>query len=333
MDQPAAPNSSGPIPTIVVERKPRASLLSRIWFILLLILLLAGVNAMVADSGLFPSTLSEEYVAGPIGPGQAKIAVVRVEGVIDSGSADRAIRQIRQAAQDDAVRAVVLRVDSPGGTVSDSDRIWRELNVRLKGNLRKKHLVVSMGDYAASGGYYVSAPADRIFAEPTTLTGSIGVIVELPQLDGLLEKVGVKVQTVAAGEHKEFGSMFKPMTPEERKRWEQIIDHSYQRFLRVVAQGRGFNTKEVVPIANGQVLTAEEARSKRLVDEIGYLDDAIRHAQSLVGLESIQVIRYATPVSLRDTLLGMGAKAADANAGVPRVVEQLRTPRVMLLAH
>lgn len=328
MDQPAA-NTPGPMPTIVVERRPRSSFLSRLLFILFLLVLFVGINVMMADSGLFPQNLSEEYVAGPIGPGHSKIAVVRVEGLINSTSAEHAIRQIRQASLDDTVRAVVLRVDSPGGTVADSDRIWRELNVRIKA--KRKPLVVSMGDYAASGGYYVSAPADRIFAEPTTMTGSIGVIVELPQLDGLLEKVGVKVQTVAAGQFKDFGSMFKPMSSEERARWEQIIDQAYQRFLRVVAQGRGFSTKDAAPLANGQVLTASEAHDKRLIDEIGYLDDAVRHAQILIGLESVQVIRYQAPYSVREALLGMTAARADAS--VPAVVEQLRTPRVMLLAH
>jgi protease-4 len=317
--------------TIVIERRERTSLLKRLvqvgLFLLLLLFLFGGL--MSRESG-FPTRLAERYVAGELtGP---KVAVVDVSGAIADESADHAIRQLRQARTDDAVKAVVLRVDSPGGTVTGSDRIWREVQV-LKG--AGKPVVASFGGIAASGGYYVSAPADHIVIEPTTMTGSIGVIFELPQVAELLEKVGVSFETITTGEWKDSGSMFRKMTPEERERWRQMIDHSYQRFVRIVAQGRNLPLDATKSLANGKVYTADEALALKLVDQVGYLDDAIIEAQRRAKLESAHVVRYARPFSFADAFAGAAGRAGGLDLGralAPETLMGLRSPRLLYLA-
>jgi protease-4 len=319
--------------TIVIERRERTGLLKRLFqvglFLLVLMLLFGGL--MSRESG-FPTRLAERYVAGELtGP---KVAVVAVEGAIGDESAEHAIRQLRQARADDLVKAVVLRVDSPGGTVTGSDRIWREVQV-LKAS--GKPVVASFGGVAASGGYYVAAPADHIVTEPTTMTGSIGVIFELPQVEELLDKVGVSFETITTGEWKDSGSMFRKMTPEERERWRQMIDHSYQRFVRIVAQGRNLPLEATKALANGKVYTADEALKLKLVDQLGYLDDAVLEAQRRAKLESAHVVRYAKPFTFTDALTGLsgGARGLDLDLGKALGAEtmmNLRTPRMLFLA-
>jgi protease-4 len=278
------------------------------------------------DAGL-PTRLSERYLAGDLTA--PKLAVVEVEGLLMDEVAEHALKQIRQARDDDQVRAVVLRIDSPGGTVSAADRVWREVE-SLKRDGRKP-VVVSMGGMAASGGYYIAAPADSIFAEPTTLTGSIGVILEIPQLNGLLQKLGVEFETITTGEWKDTGSMYRPMTQRERKRWKEVIDEPYQRFLRVVAQGRGLSIDELKPVANGKVYTSREALQHKLINAIGYLDDAILQAQRLAKLESAHVIRYAKSSGLTEALLSLTTQrnALPISAETPL---RLQTPRLLFLA-
>jgi protease IV len=324
-------NESRPAPsqTIIIERPAPKSLLRRILTPLLL-LFVAGfiaVNVLSRDTGLLPTRLHERYVAGEISPAAAKVAIVEVEGMIIGDTVDHAVRQIHQARDDKDVKAVVLRVESPGGTVSGSDRIWREVEI-LK---QKKPVVVSMGGLATSGGYYVSAPADAIFAEPTTMTGSIGVIAEFPQVEGLLKKLGVDFETITTGEWKDSGSLFRPMTEVERQRWHTVIDDSYQRFVRVVAQGRQLPLSEVVALANGKVYTAQEARRLKLVNTIGYLDDAITDAKSRAKLATARVIRYTKPLDLRSALLGVNAPRPGFSLDQETLL-RFQTPQILLLA-
>ncbi|HEV3121302.1 MAG TPA: S49 family peptidase, partial [Isosphaeraceae bacterium] len=201
MDQSDAQAVHGSRQTIVIEQRDRRGCLGKLFsgglFLIVMGFLIFGLANR--DTGLLPSHLSEKYVAGEVANVTDKVAIVEVEGPIFDNMVEHAIKQIRQARDDQHVKAVVLRVDSPGGTVSGSDRIWREVELlKLKG----KPVVASMGGMAASGGYYVSAGADTIFCEPTTLTGSIGVIAEFPHVDGLMKKVGVDMDTITTGEWK-----------------------------------------------------------------------------------------------------------------------------------
>jgi protease-4 len=268
--------------------------------VLLGLMILFG-GLLSRESGL-PIRLPERYVAGELSA--AKIAIVEIDGMIGDETTEFALRQLRQARDDDAVKAVVLRVDSPGGTVSGADRIWREVEVLKRAG---KPVVASLGGMAASGGYYVAAPADHIVAEPTTLTGSIGVIMELPNLKGLLDKVGVEFETIATSEWKDSGSMFRPMSDEERRRWRTMIEDSYRRFVRIVARGRRLSMSEAEALANGQVYTADEAVKRKLVNELGYADDAILVAQRLARLETARVVRYARPLDWTQALFSLSA--------------------------
>src|SRR5262245_56996769 len=246
MDTPT-PERPAPSQTIVIQQKERVGWLRRIINIVVLLFILAAVAStfLARDLGQ-PTRLPERYVAGEVlGP---KIAVVEIDGIIMDGTVDSAIRQIRQARDDEQVKAVVLRIDSPGGTVSGSDRIWREVEMLRRSG---KPVVASLGGTAASGGYYVAAPADQVIAEPTTLTGSIGVITEIPNLEGLMDKLGVEMQTVATGRWKDSGSMFRPMTEDERRRWRTMLDDAYRRFVRIVARGRRLGIAEVEALADG----------------------------------------------------------------------------------
>jgi protease-4 len=331
MDTPT-PLGSGPSSqTIVIDRRERAGIFRRIVLpLLLLVFGLALITRIFGGSVGLPTPLSERYVAGDIsGP---KVAIVEVEGTISGPEVEYVLRQVRQARDDDLVKAIVVRIDSPGGTVSGADRIWRELS------LVGKPVVASLGGMAASGGYYVAVPSQVIVAEPTTLTGSIGVILQLPQIGGLLDKVGVKMETVATGRWKDAGSMYhRELGAEERERWRSMIGASYDRFVRIVAKGRNLPVSAVEEVADGRVLTAEEALQKRLIDRIGYQDDAIREAWTLARLGSSRVIRYARPMDWTSGLLSMSSSTSPA--GLVDVAAQAESmgvsvtgPRMLYLA-
>jgi protease-4 len=194
-----------------------------------------------------------------------------------------------------------------------------------------KPVIASLGGMAASGGYYVAVPADQVFAEPTTLTGSIGVITEMPNLEGLLDKVGVDMQIVATGKWKDSGSLFRPMTDEERERWRAMLEDAYRRFVRIVARGRGLGISEVEALADGRLFTAEEALKLKLVDGMGYLDDAILAAQRQARLEAARVVRYGQPFNWTDALLPLG-RAGRAPIVDPAALRLMQVPRLLFLA-
>ena len=323
------PNPSPPAPgqTIVIERRARIGGFGVL--IVLLLVLSVVINAFQASSSaLVPKRLSEQYVAGEAAPGVPKVAVVELDGIIIDGTVEHVLKQVRQAREDKQVRAVVLRVDSPGGTVTGSDRIWRELATLKAAN---KPIVASMGGLAASGGYYVSAPADAIYAEPTTITGSIGVIMEFPQLHALLGKVGVDFETITSGPWKDSGSLFRPMTATERARWQEMINDAYNRFVRVVAQGRDLDLQPTKDLANGKVYTAREALRLKLVDRLGYLDDALGEAQRRAKLKKARVIRYLKPSGLSEALQGLTAPPQGLMLDEGALL-RIQTPRMLFLA-
>lgn len=323
--------------TIVLERRDRGGCLRKMLLPLLLLSVLINLTLMPGSSGLIPRQLEQKYVAGPIGLSLPRVAVVDVDGLIGDRMASHVLQQIRQAANDETVKAVVLRIDSPGGTVSASDQIWREIQTVLRP--KQKPIIASMGSLSASGGYYIAAAADQIVAEPTTLTGSIGVIMEFPQLAKLMEKVGVDFATITSGEWKDTGSMYRPMTPKERQRWNDLVDQTYQRFIRIVAQGRKLPLSEVKEVADGKVLTAQEALTAKLVDKIGYLDDAILLAANQAGLARPQVIRYVRPFDVFESLTDLSGRArgASESARNPMSISSddlmsLQVPRLWMIA-
>jgi protease-4 len=215
-----------------------------------------------------------------------KIAVVEIHGVITQSFP--VIDEIHHHLADDAVKAIILRIDSPGGGVGPSQEIYREV---LKAKQKKK-MVTSMGAVAASGGYYVACASDLIVANPGTITGSIGVIMQFSNFEELLKKVGIKGVVLKSGEHKDIGSPFREMTPEEKKIMQETLDNVHQQFIRAVADGRNLDPAKVLPIADGRIMTGEQAKQLGLVDKMGNLDDAIEEAAKLVGIEGRPHVLY-----------------------------------------
>jgi protease-4 len=215
-----------------------------------------------------------------------KIAIVEIRGVIAQSSG--IIEEIHQHLEDEGVKAIILRIDSPGGGVGPSQEIHREV---LKVKTRKK-VVTSMGSVAASGGYYIACASDLIVANPGTITGSIGVLMEFTNIEELFKKIGIKGVVLKSGEHKDIGSPFREMTPEEKKILQAVIDNVHQQFIQAVADGRKMDPSKVAQIADGRILTGEQAKQAGLVDQIGNLQDAIDTTAKLVGIEGKPNILY-----------------------------------------
>jgi protease-4 len=244
--------------------------------------------------------------------GGNKVAVISLSGPIQSESSGflfggnvitpQLVRsQLERAKNDIGVKAVVLQVESPGGSAAASQEILNELG-RLE-----KPIVVSMGDVVASGGYYISAKADKIVALPATLTGSIGVISEIPNLKGLFDKLGIDMEVFTGGKHKDMYAGLRELTPEEKVIMQEITDQIYDQFVQVVVEGRGLSEDKVRELATGQLYTGVQAKELGLVDELGGLNEAIDLAASLAGIEKPKVEYYKPAVpSLLSTLMGMG---------------------------
>lgn len=248
-----------------------------------------------------PGPLQETQVSGK---GDAKVLLIEVSGMIGSQDGDGLAQtpslvasvkeQLSRAAQDEKVKAVVLRINSPGGTVTASDIIHHELKL-FKAH-RKLPLVASIMDVGASGGYYIAAAADSVFAHPSSVTGSIGVIMLTVNAHGLLEKVGLEATAITSGPRKDMGSPFRVMTADERAIFQGLIDSFYQRFLAVVQEGRPqLHMDQIKKLADGRVYTGEQAKAAGLVDEIGYLDDAVELAKKKAGLTEARVVMYRRP--------------------------------------
>ncbi len=215
-----------------------------------------------------------------------KVALIKVTGVIIDST--DVIEELKEYAKDNSIKAIVVRVDSPGGAVAPSQEIYEEI-LKIKEN---KKIVVSMGSVAASGGYYISAPAHRIVANAGTLTGSIGVIMEIPNIAGLMEKIGVETQIVKSGRHKDIASIFKSLTPEEKQILQTVLDDVHDQFIKAVSEGRGMKFEEIKNIADGRIFTGRMAKEIGLVDELGNLQDAIMLAGELTGIKGEPEVVY-----------------------------------------
>ena len=215
-------------------------------------------------------------------------------GTVSSQLVMKAIEKIRE----DNVPVVLLNINSPGGTASASDAIYQEL-VKLKKDKGTK-IVASFGDMAASGGYYIACAADRIVSNPATLTGSIGVIVQAQNIEGLFDKIGVSSQVIKSGPHKDIMSPYRPLEPKERQILQSIVDDSYDQFLAAVSAGRNMPMEQLKPLADGRIYTGRQAYKVKLVDQLGTFLDAKAAARELGGLGPRAEIKNYSEEDWRD---------------------------------
>jgi protease-4 len=257
---------------------------------------LAAILAVAVFAAAYLLTLFDEMPSFGL---RKQLALVRVEGVIADGK--ETVDELERYAKDPSVLGIVLRIDSPGGAVVPAQEIYEAVN-RLRTTYDKK-VVVSMGTVAASGGYYIAAASDKIVASPGTLTGSIGVIMEIPNVEGLMKKVGVESIVIKSGSHKDTGSPFRAMKPEERALLQSVLDDVHHQFIEAVAKGRGLEVVDVTRLADGRVFTGRQAQAAGLVDQLGDLRDAIHAAAELAHIEGEpEVVETQPRFSLRGLL-------------------------------
>jgi protease-4 len=295
---------------------------------------------LLASSGL--SALGSSDV-GPVanvvsdGDASQKVAVIPIDSVIDTSTRDRFERAIRQVEDDPSVKALVIEVDTPGGTVTASDEIYHRI---LKFKARKNiPVVTAMGGMATSGGYYVACATDEIFVQPTTLTGNIGVVMQRFNYSGAMEKLGVADASITPeGAHfKNIGSPYRPETPEGTAYLRGFAEDFYGQFKAIVETGRKGKLKDTIErIADGRVFTAAEALKLGLADRQGYSTDAYDRAASLASLSNPTVVRYEHQPSLFEAFGVRWGGATASSQGVnvsidPSVLHELTTPRAMYI--
>jgi len=279
-----------------------------------LIELMTGTES--AGKGGRNSKIAVVYAVGTIMSGESKQGLMSEESL----GGDTIIKAIRQAEEDEKVKAIVLRVDSPGGSALASDLVWREI-VRAK-----KPLVASMGDIAASGGYYISMGAKQIYAEPGTLTGSIGVVGGKLAVKGLMNKIGVTTEVIRRGKNSGLMSATDPFTPEERDAWKRSMTEVYGQFTTKAAEGRKMNLEKLEGLAAGRLFTGKMAVENGLADKLGTLADAVAGAKELAGLkadEKVDLMILPQPKSFFENLFGGDADDADSRAVPPQLAKDL----------
>ena len=265
--------------------RPQRSLLRRIFWGIVI-----GGGALILLNALLPDL---DFSS------QDRVALIRIEGVILDAQAT--ISELKQYSENPLVKAIVLRIDSPGGGVVPSQEIHDAVK-RVK-NKSNKAVIASMGTVAAYGGYYIAAATDRIIANPGTLTGSIGVIMEMANFEGLMKKVGVEGVVIKSGRFKDVGSPLRKMSDEERKLLQSVMDDVHHQFIQAVADGRSLEVSDVEPLADGRIYTGRQAKEARLVDELGDLDDAIHIAADIAGMEGEpKVVEPRKRFSFRDII-------------------------------
>jgi protease-4 len=294
-------------------------------------LLLAGCSVVSVDLTPRIRPLEEETVEVE---GRAKILLTDVSGFITDETPSsglglgpstlrvpllvRVREELKKAAEDDDVRAIVVRLNTPGGTVTASDIIYREL--RLFQARRKVPIVAVMMDVAASGGYYIALAADRIIAHPTTVTGSIGTILVTANVEGLMQKLGVSTTAIKSAEHKDMGSPFRTLTAEERRIFQSVIDELQRQFVAKVVERRRIPEAAARTLADGRIYTAPQALDHRLVDAVGYVPDAIEAAKQAAGLSEAKVVVYKRPRQYRATYYAEARSEAGALDALAQVV-------------
>ena len=244
------------------------------------------------------------YVIGVIsGVTSGKIGVIEVEGPITD--LKEVMRDVVNFKDDDTVKGVILRIDSPGGAVGPTQEMYSEIK-KLK---QKKKVYVSMGSVCASGGYYLAVTGEKVYANPSTITGSIGVIMEQAVVEDLMKKIGVETNTIKSGELKDIGSPFRKMKDEEKKYLQSVIDSIYEQFVNDVAQGRKMTVDQVKPLADGRIFTGLQAKQAGLVDNIGTFYDVVADMQKVLGMTGKPNLAYGErPFSVLRWLLSSAVK-------------------------
>lgn len=276
-------------------------------------ILMSAASADVSTGPLPASPWQEQVIRGE---GRNRVVVIEVSGIIGapddasflaaSLSHDQLLSQIRQAAKDPMIKAVVLRIESPGGGVVASSEIHATLQKVLEAD---KPLVVSMGSMAASGGYYIATPADMIYANPDTLTGSLGVIISALNYDEAFDKLGLDQVVYKSGEYKDILSPAREPTEEEDEILQSFVDGAYQGFVDVIVEGRDLSRERVLELADGRIYSGRQALDLELIDELGNLEQAIEGAKELAGLEQALIVRYRAVPSLRNLFAGYMAQS------------------------
>lgn len=271
-----------------------------------------------------------------------KIALITVNGAIDGvgsrlkgeGTVYEVSRRLHQAAKDNSVKAVLLAIDSPGGGLTASDVIHNEV---LKIKAVGKPVVVSVGNLAASGGLYIGVAADWIIASPTSLIGSIGVIMRHMVIEELLDKVGIEMTPIKSTGSKDIGSPFRKMTAEESKFFHDLIATFHNRFISIIAEGRGLDKDKVSTLASGKIFTAEQSLEYGLIDEIGYIDAALEKVKAMSDIESPTIIEYGTPFDFKKAIKrfskfnGSGSLAGEAEILIQSMMEEAVTPEIQAI--
>lgn len=290
---------------------------------LFLIVVILGGCAVYVPVTAPTQPLEETTVSGE---GKDKVLVVDITGLISDrekkgplklssrpSMVARVKEELKKAKEDDDIKALVLRINSPGGTVTASDIIYHEVK-KFKKEKGVKVVACLMG-LGTSGGYYVATAADKIVVHPTGVTGSIGVILLKVNMQGLMEKLGVQDESVKSGDKKDSVLPFRSLRPEERELLQGIIDNLQQRFIEVVEESRpGVDLKKRKELADGRVFTAQQALELGFVDKLGYLDDAIELVKQEVGIEEAKVVMYNRPASYRNNIYSMGEDAPEATS-------------------
>jgi len=325
-------SASRPVaPTVVVQSG--ASVVGT-WGLRLALLAL-GISIM-ANIGMFAAF--RDYFANVEPPQERfhsgdqaasdKLVVLTMNGTIMPPFTERLIKEIKQAREAKEVKGVLLVVDSPGGFVADSHQIYHE----LKKLSDAKPVYVQMKRMAASGGYYISmgaGPKAKIFAEPTTWTGSIGVIIPRYDVSQLAEKYGVSSDPLKTGEFKDALSPLRPITEREREVWNNILNQSFEMFVQVIDENReALNTEQIKALATGQIYTANDAKANGLVDSIGFEEDALDALKTAAGLTQARIVTYQHPMTLVDVLLSGQAKAT-STPDIFRAMMEASVPRAM----
>jgi protease-4 len=297
-------------------------------------------------SSLFGGT-EEKFVEKVIEDGSPnrKILVLEVSGVIQDSGDDVAalfqspgynhrqfLRMLDQAKEDDSVQGIILRVNTPGGGVSESAEIHKRL-VEIKEETEKP-IYISMGAMAASGGYYIAAPADKIYATNETITGSIGVIMQGINYKELAENYGVKFETFKSGPYKDIMSPTKDMSEEERQILQTMVDNMYDRFVKVIVDGRGMSEAEVRSVADGRIYDGQQAKEINIVDELGYFEDVIKGMKEDHNMGNVQVVQYTENTGW-GSLFSMNVqsliKPDSEMQMLARMINQPNSPRLMYL--
>jgi len=246
-----------------------------------------------------------------------KVAILPITGLI--ADSEGTIEQLKKYAKDDSVKAIILRINSPGGGVGPSQEIYSEVK-KLRG---KKVIVASMGALAASGGYYIACAADKIFANPGTITGSIGVIMQFVSVKDLIEKIGLKGMVVKSGAFKDIGSPVREMKPEEQKLLQEVVENVHLQFVGAVSEGRKMDRNKVMKLADGRIFSGEQAKELGLVDALGNLEDAVEEAGKMAKIEGEP--RVVTPPKKKFSILELLKEEAKSIIG-----EQLTESRMRI---